>query len=379
MCCSRRVAWDDGTQQTVKDILELRPHEATVLWKAFKAADKDKSGEIGFSELTEFIGIEHTKYAERIFGILDIDGSGCMDFEEFAVAIWNYATFDDEGLRRFAFEVYDTDCGGSLSADEIKNMFSEVCGDEFARSDRAHILLQRVDDMAKHSSTEGVVTPLIFSEFVRRNPGLLLPAFHLQITIKQKIANDRFWNRIQERRAARFADTKDGGWLQIQRDVRKNQIEREKVNPVGQESTNGRPGLSREKRRIMERRQAFMEKAAKRQRPSISANPGEQSEYITVFKNERRERLDVHEQIEYHLRDKVIAEVPHEFLDDAHLFNLWRPLSLNTELGVLQKEAGRIDEFHNMLADIRAKYPRGDTDADGRMVSEYSCEGAKFK
>ena len=103
-----------------------------------------------------------------------------------------------------------------------------------------------------------------------------------------------------------------------------------------------------------------MEKAAKRQRPSISANPREQSEYITVFKNERRERLDVHKQIEYHLRDKVIAEVPHEFLDDAHLFNLWRPLSLNTELGVLQKEAGRIDEFHNMLADIRAKYPRGD-------------------
>ena len=53
--------------------------------------------------------------------------------QEFGVAVWNYATFDDEGLRRFAFEMYDTDCGGALEPSEIKHMFQEVCGDDFAR------------------------------------------------------------------------------------------------------------------------------------------------------------------------------------------------------------------------------------------------------
>ena len=42
---------------------------------------------------------------------------------------WNYATLNEEGLRRFAFTLYDDDDSASLSAREIKDMFSEVCGD----------------------------------------------------------------------------------------------------------------------------------------------------------------------------------------------------------------------------------------------------------
>ena len=40
--------------------------------------------------------------------------------------------------------------------------------------------------MAKFSSSDGEVTPVIFSEFVKRNPGILMPAFHMQVMIKQK-------------------------------------------------------------------------------------------------------------------------------------------------------------------------------------------------
>ena len=66
---------------------------------------------------------------------MDLDLSGVMDFEEFVVACWNYATLNEEGLR-FAFTLYDDDDSASLSTREIKDMFSEVCGDDFAKSER---------------------------------------------------------------------------------------------------------------------------------------------------------------------------------------------------------------------------------------------------
>jgi hypothetical protein len=32
-------------------------------------------------------GVPQTKFSERIFGVLDMDGSGALDFAEFAVGV----------------------------------------------------------------------------------------------------------------------------------------------------------------------------------------------------------------------------------------------------------------------------------------------------
>lgn len=65
-----------------------------------------------------------------------------MDFEAFVITVWNYGTLTADGLRRFAFDIYDLDRGGTLETSEIKVLFAEVCGDDFAKSDRAGVLLQ---------------------------------------------------------------------------------------------------------------------------------------------------------------------------------------------------------------------------------------------
>jgi len=383
--CTPKIKWDDQCEETLMEVLEMTPKEVAKLHNAFKECDSDKSGEISMAEFSEYLQIEHTIFAERVFGILDLDSSGVMDFEEFAVAVWNYATFDDEGLRRFAFEMYDTDCGGALEPSEIKHMFQEVCGDDFARSDRAQILLHRIDDMAKFNSTEGVVTPMIFSEFVKRNPGLLLPAFHLQLQIKQHVCNAKFWEKIQARRADKYHDTSDGGWLTIQRQLIKNQQERKKKDPtLAAEEKQFRQGLSKEKRLVMEKRQAFLEKAAKRASPAMSTNPGEVSAYIHNFTAEKRARLNIHEQIEFYLKDyreSKIARVEMDFLDDPKLKSLQRPVSLNEERERDRKEKERLKEFRSEIEDIDAKYPKGDPVdmAERGLVGGYNADGYNIK
>ena len=52
-------------------------------------------------EFHEYLGVPQTRFSERVFGILDLDGSGALDFGEFAVGVWNYCTY----VRPFAAPV----------------------------------------------------------------------------------------------------------------------------------------------------------------------------------------------------------------------------------------------------------------------------------
>ena len=129
--------------------------------------------------------------------------------------------------------------------------------------------------MAKFSP-DGEVTPMIFSEFIKRNPGILIPAFHMQVMVRKRygtcasqwwflyslflmetpvpnhngvrIVNEKFWDKIADRRFDMYADQKDGGWLHIRRELKKNAIERAKhegeeveKEPKAKVRTPGRP------------------------------------------------------------------------------------------------------------------------------------------
>lgn len=55
-------------------------------------------GTIHIVELLTFFDLERTKFTERVFGIFDEDGSGCIDFREFVVSLWNYCTLTNATL-----------------------------------------------------------------------------------------------------------------------------------------------------------------------------------------------------------------------------------------------------------------------------------------
>ena len=45
-------------------------------------------------------GFPATKFSERVFGILDMDGSGQLDFREFMIGVWNWNTYDATGITK---------------------------------------------------------------------------------------------------------------------------------------------------------------------------------------------------------------------------------------------------------------------------------------
>lgn len=183
-CCCQDpppFQWDKRSSN-IFGRMGLKYNEIVALAKVFAKIDDDNSGEVSVLEFFEALDMDATPFALRVFSLMDIDDSGQLDFTEFVVAVWNYCTFLPEKLRRFAFDMYDTDHGGTLDTREIRKMFEDVCGKEWARSERAAMLVGEIETLALQSgSLSAAVGFSVYSEFVRRTPNLLQPAFHMQV------------------------------------------------------------------------------------------------------------------------------------------------------------------------------------------------------
>ena len=59
---------------------------------------------------------------DRIMRIADTDGSGEIDYSEWIVATTDKKKLLTDDKLRVAFSVFDKDGGGSISADEIKEL-----------------------------------------------------------------------------------------------------------------------------------------------------------------------------------------------------------------------------------------------------------------
>lgn len=77
------------------DKLHLTDLEIGKFYLLFLAIDTDGSMSVDISEVFLHLRIEKTYFNKRVFGLLDVDNSGALNFEEFVVGIWNYCTLTD--------------------------------------------------------------------------------------------------------------------------------------------------------------------------------------------------------------------------------------------------------------------------------------------
>lgn len=92
--------------------VNLSPDAVTKLFDIFHRMDNDHSTSVEVIEFLTFFDLDRSAFALKAFSVMDFDGSGSINFFEFALSTWNYCTLTTKNLEVFAFDLYDSDGSG---------------------------------------------------------------------------------------------------------------------------------------------------------------------------------------------------------------------------------------------------------------------------
>eukprot|EP00960_Hanusia_phi_P074515 768260-Hanusia_phi.AAC.1 len=121
--------------QWEKLMAETDPHVVDDLNALFLAYDTDESGELDCQEVKELVEQMGTKLtdeeAENLFRIMDADGSGTVDFKEFAMVILHQKNAKKgkvsyTELAEKMFRIFDQDGSGVVQQEEILQQISKL-------------------------------------------------------------------------------------------------------------------------------------------------------------------------------------------------------------------------------------------------------------
>jgi Ca2+-binding EF-hand superfamily protein len=193
----------DAQAQFVQIGLDLKIQSK--LYNIFRRIDRDGSHEISLPEFYEFFRLQESAFSTTAFNVMDRDGSGGMDFQEFVLSVWNYLTFTAMSIIEFAFTLYDTDQSMFLDRPEVHKLVSDVYnkGDQFATGNKLESRVENV--LAKLDvDGDGRISLQEFTKFNQGHPLLLYPAYGIQQTLRCKILGTSFWERVTKDREKLF-------------------------------------------------------------------------------------------------------------------------------------------------------------------------------
>ncbi|CAK8998987.1 unnamed protein product [Durusdinium trenchii] len=106
------------------------------LHKAFCEIDQDENGVVTFSEFKDVLrdfNLNDQSHPElqlgsgkvaEIFHSVDLDGRGVIDYTEFVAACLDHKVEEEEGVCWAAFQVFDKDCNGTVSFEELEQVLN---------------------------------------------------------------------------------------------------------------------------------------------------------------------------------------------------------------------------------------------------------------
>lgn len=89
-------------------------------YRLFKKTDTNGDGRIQKSEFAKAFKLDQDVFFERLFSLIDTDGSEYIDFREFVIVLGGFKLSNAAGRVRFAFRLLDLDDSGTISKDEFK-------------------------------------------------------------------------------------------------------------------------------------------------------------------------------------------------------------------------------------------------------------------
>mmetsp|Transcript_45079 Transcript_45079/g.70516 ORF Transcript_45079/g.70516 Transcript_45079/m.70516 type:complete len:572 (-) Transcript_45079:640-2355(-) len=219
------------------EVLEIEREQAKKLFQLYIEIDDDNSGEVSLGELHAFLSMNQTKFTQRVFEIIDQDGSGNLDLKEFCIGVWNYCTYDIRLVSKLAFDIFDVDKIGQLELCECDALLRMMWNPKNEMADP--VLLGRIEefadaeaeDTAKDAYKEKVISFEKFVEAIERYESIIQPALDLQHAMRKKFLGVKYWETKTQRRAEMFAEFDAGhdSWEAINEILAKKRKEREKA------------------------------------------------------------------------------------------------------------------------------------------------------
>ena len=156
--------------------------------------DDDDSEEITANELFDFLGMEATPFACRVFSMMDDSGDGSVDFEEFCAMLTLFCSINHAGFVAFAFSLYDTDGSQTLEREEMEHMMAEVYGKSWSENTRTKAVLVAMDE-----DGDGCCDIGEFEQVCKKHSYLMKPAFSMQNLLRDKTLGQSMWKKISKR------------------------------------------------------------------------------------------------------------------------------------------------------------------------------------
>lgn len=109
----------------VSTLTALRSSDVHHLVQYFIKKDLNSDGEISLEEMKTLFPNDDSMLLEHLFALLDMDGSGAIDFRELCIGLTALNPGRDSSeVLKFAFRVYDLDANGVLDRSELDKMLA---------------------------------------------------------------------------------------------------------------------------------------------------------------------------------------------------------------------------------------------------------------
>ena len=179
--------------------LEIDDNVVNQLYAIFENMDRRRSGGVTFEDFFDFFGFSESPMSRRIFGMLDRDQSGEIDFREFVLVVWNVCTLSRNGLAMFCFLLFDENNSGFLEPEEVEELVTSAYGVTTGHEERVRRVMRTLDP-----DDSQAVTKSDFLKYNNVNPLLLYPAYQFQAQLQVCILGKKWWHKIADVRTERF-------------------------------------------------------------------------------------------------------------------------------------------------------------------------------
>jgi Ca2+-binding EF-hand superfamily protein len=177
----------------VAEALDLQPWHLRRMRRRFDDIDVDRSGNVSAAEFLEATGASRSAFTDKLFAMIDLDGNGTIEFDEFMSVIAMYCMFTKNEILQFCFDCFDLDKSGAIDEREFINLCRAING--IAPSFPANFK-KALEDF--DVDEDGLINYQEFVSIERRYPMILFPAFKLQDSMQRFSLGESTWLKILE-------------------------------------------------------------------------------------------------------------------------------------------------------------------------------------